>query len=128
MVAIRRPNKPKEGARGSVAVLDMSFSWFPRDGGIIGRFLHGTSRYARYQQQSVCLHSSILSFAMQHNGVAGEARDLFTQKIKWPQLGAKLRPKFESACREDGPARFLMWVRDPTKPLNSVLKSGSGLF
>jgi hypothetical protein len=43
-----------------------------------------------------------------------------------PQRTAELGPKFRSARSDSG--AILMWVRNPTIPLNSVLETDSGLF
>src|SRR3982074_2164522 len=70
MAAIRRPNKLLEVVNPMEAVLD-----------ILSPFLNaadrqafkGKSTYTRCHEQSICLHSSILSFAVQYNDFRGGA-------------------------------------------------------
>jgi hypothetical protein len=65
--AMKRPNNVEEGVRSKEAVLDMVFPYC----GSADAGFSGQSRYTRCQQQFICLHSSILSFAMQHDDREG---------------------------------------------------------
>jgi hypothetical protein len=60
--AIRRPNRLVEGTKPREAVLDIGF---PFRGGVRLVMIWEQSTYTRYQQQYVCLHSSMSSFAVQ---------------------------------------------------------------
>jgi hypothetical protein len=60
--AIKRANGLVEGAKPMEAVLDMGF---PFRGGARPDVIWEQSTYTRYQQQWLCLHSSIAPFAVQ---------------------------------------------------------------
>src|SRR4030088_433849 len=82
MAAIRRPNKLLEVVNPMEAVLD-----------IMSPFLNaadrqaskGKSTYTRCHEQSICLHSSILSFAVQYNDFRGGHHH-------WPSQKGRRRP------------------------------------
>src|SRR6266852_2032014 len=63
MAAMKRPKKVEEGVRPKEAVLDIVSPCC----GTADRCGLELSRHTKCQEQSICLHSSILSFAMQHN-------------------------------------------------------------
>jgi hypothetical protein len=62
--AIRRPNKLLDGAKPMEAVLDIGIPF--SEGGARPVMIWELSTYTRYQQQRICLHSSISAFAVHH--------------------------------------------------------------